>query len=217
MRKFLAIILMSCISTALFTSCGSGKEPAVSTKVESSSAEIPSQKAEATPEPTTEATQDSSEPIPESTPAPTQPPEEQPIGDPETIEELTAVFDAALDYLVPEEELDAAAMVSNAIINATTYKILEVDGNMCKIYVQYPDAATAFLEAFSKLSPEASDEEVDKILMDLAQKIENHKVEMLEKTFYPSVIEQDGLTNIHWGYDLYDAFTGGFYNIEIDE
>lgn len=132
----------------------------------------------------------------------------------ELLEDMKAVFDSALDFIVPEEELDAASMVSNAILNKTDISINYVENGICNITVTYPNAANALKEAEAKLAADASQEELDTMLNTLAQAITDGEVEMVEKTLDVSVIEIGEFRTIEWTKELYDAITGGLYSIE---
>ncbi len=127
---------------------------------------------------------------------------------------MEATFFGALDHIVPEKKLDSASKVSNAILLNTTYSIESADESFCTVTVRYPNVATALLEALSMLSTEATEEQTKEMLENLAVKIENQEVEMIEKTFTAEVIRADDMYTIQWTTELYDAFTGGLYSIE---
>ncbi|MBQ7955555.1 MAG: hypothetical protein IJ282_07365 [Lachnospiraceae bacterium] len=132
----------------------------------------------------------------------------------ELMEDMKAVFDSALNYIVPEEELDAASRVSNAILNKTDIIINRVEDGVCNVTVTYPNAAEALKEAEAQLAADASQEEIDVMLDSLAKTIENGEVETIEKTLDVTVIEIGSFRTIEWTKELYDAITGGLYSIE---
>ena len=144
--------------------------------------------------------------------------EDLPVGEEieagELLEDMKAVFDSALNFIVPEEELDAASMVSNAILNKTDISINYVEDGICNVTVKYPNAAEALKTAEAQLAADASQEELDAMLNALAQAIENGEVETIEKTLDVSVIEIGEFRTIEWTKELYDAITGGLYSIE---
>lgn len=127
---------------------------------------------------------------------------------------MNATFSGALDHLVPEKKLDGASKVSNAILLNTTYSISSADETSCTVTVRYPNVAAALTEALSTLPAEATEEQTNEMLENLAAKIENQEVEMLEKTYTAEVIQADGMYTIKWTTELFDAFTGGLYSIE---
>lgn len=127
---------------------------------------------------------------------------------------MEATFFGALNHIVPEKDLDSASKVSNAILVNTTYSIQSADESFCTVTVRYPDAATALVEALSLLSAEATEDQTNDMLENLAIKIGNQEVEMIEKTFTAEVIQADNMYTIKWTAELYDAFTGGLYSIE---
>lgn len=127
---------------------------------------------------------------------------------------MNATFSGALDHLVPEKKLDSASKVSNAILLNTTYSISSADEKFCTVTVRYPNAAAALTEALSTLSMEATEEQTNEMLENLAEKIENQEVEMIEKTYTAEVIQADDMYTIKWTTELFDAFTGGLYSIE---
>ncbi len=127
---------------------------------------------------------------------------------------MEATFFGALDHIVPEKKLDNASKVSNAILLNTTYSIESADESFCTVTVRYPNVATALVDALSMLSAEATEEQTSEMLENLAVKIENQEVEMIEKTFTAEVLQVDDMYTIKWTTELYDAFTGGLYSIE---
>lgn len=200
----------------LLSGCGE-KKTAADTELETllpSSEETTAESSteEAAAEPSTEA---ASEPEPESEPDIPAPQEVPEFVDEEDITtDIEAVFAAALDYMVPEEEADAAARVSNAILQQTSYRILEVSNTLCSIAIRYPDAAEALRKADAELSEDADEEQIEEMLLSLAQAIETEEVTMLEETFEVSIIELDGMRTIQWTPELYDAVTGGLFSAE---
>lgn len=127
---------------------------------------------------------------------------------------MDATFFGALNHVVPEKDLDSASKVSNAILLNTTYSIQSADESVCTVTVRYPDVATALTEALSALSMDATEEQTGEMLENLALKIENQEVEMIEKTYTAEVVQVDDMYTIKWTTELYDAFTGGLYSIE---
>jgi len=127
---------------------------------------------------------------------------------------MNATFSGALDHLVPEKKLDSTSKVSNAILLNTTYSISSADETSCTVTVRYPNVAAALTEALSTLPSEATEEQTNEMLENLAAKIENQEVEMIEKTYTAEVIQAEGMYTIKWTTELFDAFTGGLYSIE---
>ena len=105
-------------------------------------------------------------------------------------------------------------MVSNAILNKTEIIVNSANETICNVSVKYPDAAKLLTEAEENLSEEATEKEIDEMMKNLAEAIENNDVEMIEKTLETQLIEKDGIWNIQWTNELYDAVTGGLYSIE---
>lgn len=173
--------------------------------------EVPT--AEPTPVPTEEPTP---EPTPEVTPAPTQSPVvvTEFVDTEDILTDMEAVFAAALDYIVPEEEADAAAQVSNAIIRKTSIQIQDVSNTNCSVTIRYPDAAEAIRIAEAALPAEATEAEIEAMLLALAQAIEAEEVTMIEESFEAVIVEADGMRTIQWTPELYDAVTGGLYTAE---
>ena len=132
----------------------------------------------------------------------------------ELIEDMNAIFQSALDYMVPEEQLDAASKVSNAILKNTDITINLAKDDICNITVKYPNAAKALKEAEAKLAADASQEEIDLMLQNLTNAIQNGEVDIIEKTMDVSIIEVEEFKTIQWTTELYDAVTGGLYSIE---
>lgn len=132
----------------------------------------------------------------------------------ELMEDMKAIFQSALDFMVPVDQLDAASMVSNAILENTDITINHAKEGICNITVKYPNVAKALKEEEAKLSADASQEEIDVMLQDLTNVIKNGKVEIIEKTLDVSIIEVEDFKTIQWTPELYDAITGGLYSIE---
>lgn len=132
----------------------------------------------------------------------------------ELMEDMNAIFQSALDYMVPEEQLDAASKVSNAILENTDITINHAKDDICNITVKYPNVAKALKEAEAKLAADASQEEIDVMLQNLTNAIQNGEVEIIEKTMDVSIIEVEEFKTIQWTTELYDAVTGGLYSIE---
>lgn len=169
--------------------------------------------------PETEATPESewileNEILPEDEPLPEEagPNEEEIQAD--ILADLDATFLAALDHIVPDKELTPASMVSNAILQNTTYVINSITDNFCSVTVKYPNVAPALLEAMAALPEDATDEQMDEALKTLAAKITDGEIELSEKTFDLEIIDMGGMRTISWTPELYDAFTGGLYTIE---
>lgn len=182
------------------TVISSESEPASGPEVESSSEEEPSSEPESSSEP---------ELSPEELAAAAEAEKAANI-----LSCMEATFFGALDHIVPEKDLDSASKVSNAILLNTTYSIESADESFCTVTVRYPNVATALTEALSILPAEATEEQTGEMLENLAKKIENQEVEMIEKTFTAEVVQADDMYTIKWTTELYDAFTGGLYSIE---
>ena len=130
------------------------------------------------------------------------------------VSDVQAAFAAALDYVVEDEELAPEQMVSNAILKKTEIIVNSANETICNVTVKYPDAAKLLTEAEASLPEEATEKEIDEMMKNLAEAIENNDVEMIEKTLETQLIEKDGIWNIQWTNELYDAVTGGLYSIE---
>lgn len=132
----------------------------------------------------------------------------------ELMEDMKAIFRSALDFMVPEEQLDAASKVSNAILENTDITINHAKDDICNITVKYPNVAKALKEEEEKLAADATQEEIDVMLQNLTDAINNSKVEIIEKTMDVTIIEVEEFKMIQWTTELYDAITGGLYSIE---
>ena len=132
----------------------------------------------------------------------------------ELMEDMKAIFQSALDFMVPEEQLDAASKVSNAILENTDITINNAKDDICNITVKYPNVAKALKEEEEKLAADATQEEIDVMLQNLTDAINNGEVEIIEKTMDVSIIEVEEFKTIQWTTELYDAITGGLYSIE---
>ena len=132
----------------------------------------------------------------------------------ELMEDMKAIFRSALDFMVPEEQLDAASKVSNAILENTDITINHAKDDICNITVKYPNVAKALKEEEEKLAADATQEEIDVMLQNLTDAINNGEVEIIEKTMDVTIIEVEEFKTIQWTTELYDAITGGLYSIE---
>ncbi len=130
------------------------------------------------------------------------------------VTDVEAAFKAALDYIVLGEDIKAQEKVSNAILKNTEIIVDYANETICKVTVKYPDAALLLRKAEEGLKQEATEEEINDMMEEIAKAIEDKKAEMIEKTIETKVFEKDGIWNIEWTSELYDAVTGGLYSIE---
>lgn len=155
------------------------------------------------------------ESVPENEPeAETSPLYGEELESSELMEDMKAIFRSALDFMVPEEQLDAASEVSNAILENTDITINYAKDDICNITVKYPNVAKALKEEEEKLAADATQEEIDVMLQNLTDAINNGEVEIIEKTMDVSIIKVEEFKTIQWTTELYDAITGGLYSIE---
>lgn len=225
MQKVIVKLFIVCAMIATFSACGKNEEQ-VGTTVQSGSVQDEySFETEAETEETTggeavlvtedEATLETegTSEVEADTEAVTPPLYGAELDSAELMEDMQAIFQSALDFVVPEEQLDAAGMVSNAILTKTEIVINHAEDGICNITVKYPNAAEALKAADAQLGADASQEQIDEMLKTLAQSIENGEVDIVEKTLDVSIIEVEEFKTIEWTTELYDAITGGLYSI----
>lgn len=130
------------------------------------------------------------------------------------VTDVEAAFKAALDYIVLGEDIKAQEKVSNAILKNTEIIVDYANETICKVTVKYPDAASLLRKAEEGLKQDATEEDINDMMEEIAKAIEDKKAEMIDKTIETKVFEKDGIWNIEWTSELYDAVTGGLYSIE---
>lgn len=108
------------------------------------------------------------------------------------------------------EELPAGSVLSNAIIHGTYITVLEDTGDSCTLKITYPDVATALMEAEAALPSDAGTEELDGILLDVAEKVQKGEIPTLEGTYtLPIVKNAEGVASILWDLEAANAMSGG--------
>ncbi len=131
-------------------------------------------------------------------------------------EDMEAVFASVFAYILPDEEAesDPSALISNAILKQTDITINSVTLESCNVTIKYPNALETLKEAEAKLPADATKEQVNEMLKEVVQLIEEDAVAYIEKTFESEIIEYEGIRNIVWSKELYDAVTGGLYSAQ---
>ena len=108
------------------------------------------------------------------------------------------------------EDLDAGSVLSNAIIEATHVSILEDTGDSCTLRITYPDVASALIEEAENLPSDADHKRLDKVLLDVAKKVQKGKITTLEGTYQlPIVTNESGVAYIQWTLEAKSAMSGG--------
>lgn len=130
------------------------------------------------------------------------------------VSDVEAAFKAALDYIVPDDELSAEQKVRNAILENTEITVNSANEETANVSVKYPNAADLLTKASSALPENPSDSDVENMYINIAEAIEDKSVDMIEDSIDVELLEKDGIWNIKWTTELYDAVTGGLYSIE---
>lgn len=130
------------------------------------------------------------------------------------VSDVEAVFKASLDYIVSDDELSAEQKVRNAILENTKITVNSANEESANISVEYPNVADLLIKASAKLPENATDTDVENMYTSIAEAIEDKGVDIIEKTIDVVLIEKDGIWNVQWTDELYDAVTGGLYSIE---
>lgn len=128
--------------------------------------------------------------------------------------DVEAVFKAALDYIVYDDELSTEQRVRNAILENTEIIVNSANEERANVSVKYPNAADVLTKASLKLPENATEKDIEDMYVSIAEAIEDKGVEMIEATIDVELFEKDGIWNVKWTDELYDAVTGGLYSVE---
>lgn len=135
---------------------------------------------------------------------------------PDTAEEL--LVDALDSSMVAEEEATPSEKLTNTIINATYVKILEDNGDSCKLEITYPDVKTAFIEAFEMLPEEVSEEQMNVFYAGLEEMVLGEEVEILTVTVEMDIArDENGHKYLEWTREGMSATTGGLSELFFEE
>lgn len=130
------------------------------------------------------------------------------------VTDVEAVFKAALDYVVYDDELSAEQRFRNAILENTEITVNSANEEMANVSVKYPNAADVLTKASLKLPENATEKDVEDMYVSISRAIEEKGVEIIEETIDVELFEKDGIWNVKWTDELYDAVTGGLYSVE---
>ena len=213
MRRRIGTVLALLAAMMLLTACG-GKR-----------AELPEtgKTAEETQKNRTEAAETERETeredeTPAETAATEEPQTEAPVivNNEQVVVEMENCFAEELDYIVPEEELDPSAMMTNAILKKTTVTVNVADENWCDVTICYPNALDILLEVSDALPEDAGWDQIDEAYEQIAAIIESDQVEMLEENFILQVTKEYDIYDIVWTDEAINALTGGLYLIGME-
>lgn len=113
---------------------------------------------------------------------------------------------------IPEEELTADELLSNAILDKLYLTIISETSQGFTVKIRYPDVYTAFIEETKKYSSTPTEEDVNSLLSSLTEKVKNSGCEMLEETFELAFnTDENGNKSIVWTDEVLHAVSGGLY------
>ena len=153
------------------------------------------------------------DPVIDPTPTPTA----EMMNDPELVKVVEELFLDELSYYVPEEMLDPASMVNNAMLDKTEVIVHSALDDSCEVTIRYPDVASALLEEIEILPDDADQAQWDELFLSLFEKIDQNEISILEEHYTVGLQRQDDELYLELTDELINALTEGLYLMGGDE